>query len=138
MLPYNPEEAINEKKTATPGIYTFFVEKSEKKIWNDNETTSLTLKVNLGDREVTVFDTMYYTPKALFRIAQFADCCGIDKPTEHDHYQGAQGTANFKVNDKGYLEVKWYESKKVAKAGATTEESPKSWNSKEEIDEIPF
>lgn len=138
MLPYNPEEAKNERKPAKPGIYPFFVEKSEKKVWENKETTSLTLKVDLGEHSVTVFDTMYYTPKALFRIAQFAECCGIDKPTEHTDYEGAQGTANFIVNDKGFLAVRWYETKKVAQVGANKEEAPKDWNSKEEIDEIPF
>jgi len=134
MLPYNPEEAKNERKTATPGVYPFFVEKSEEKHYEGKEYTNLTLKVDVGDREVTVYDSMYYTSKALYRIAQFAQCCGIDKPTEHSHYEGAAGTANFIVNDKGFLAIRWY----ITSDGPVTASEVTAEDTKKEIDEIPF
>lgn len=133
MLPYNPEDAVNTRSTVEPGVYQFFVEKAEGKEWNGSETTNLTLKVNLGDREVTAYDTIYYTSKALFRIAQFSECCGIDKPTEHDHYEGAQGVANFIVDDKGYLKVKWYEAKQDGDEIATHQKAATP-----EVEELPF
>lgn len=135
MLPYNPEEAVDEKSpTIEPGIYPFFVEKSEEKHYKEKEYTNLTLKVTVGDREVTCFDSMYYTPKALFRIAQFAECTNIDKPTEHSHYEGASGTANFVLNDKGFLSVRWYVTDKVPVKAAQTSTT----TTQEEIDTIPF
>ena len=135
MLPYNPEEAVSgtERIEVEPGVYPFFVEKAEEKIWDGQTTTNLTLKVNVGDREITCFDTMYYTSKSLYRIAKFAECCGIDKPTEHEHYEGAAGLANFDKNDKGYLKVKWYEERKDGDEIKTHQKAPTP-----EVEELPF
>jgi len=135
MLPYNPDEAKNERKTIKPGVYPFFVEKAvESKTLDDKEYTALTLKVSIDDRDVTCFDNMYYTPKALFRIAQFSEACGIDKPTEHDHYVGAQGKANFDLNERGFLNVKWY----ITDGPVQSVPTAPMENSSAEIDEIPF
>jgi hypothetical protein len=111
----NVEEKSPMKKDE-PGDYFFEVVDAKNKTAQSsgNVYTSLVMMVDTGEREAKVFTSMFYSEKSLFRLKQFIDATGVTPPKEPEDYIGASGKAHFVLNDKGYLEPKWYISKAEA------------------------
>ncbi len=125
------------KKEYPEGEYFFEVTDSrEKESKAGNVYTSLVLAVEIDDNTIKVFDNVFYSEKALFRIKQIMDSTGIDRPTEHDHFIGAKGKAKFVKGDNGYLEVKWYISQ--VEAGVSVKEVKDTFTAPVEPKDIPF
>jgi len=103
------------RKEYPEGEYFFEIKSAiEKKATTGTEYTSLVLAVDIDGDTVNVYDNVFYSEKALFRLKQIVDATGMKQPEETDDYIGESGKAKFVVGEKGYLEVKWYISKSDA------------------------
>jgi len=112
---FDPAKLV-ENKTAKvePGRYAFTVESASWKTnKNGNEYVSLELKVDAG-KGIRVFDSLYTTDKALWRVKAFMEAVGMDfsDPPEKDYlpvaFAGKLGGASFITGDRGYLEVEYF------------------------------
>lgn len=111
---YNPADKAEGSGPvkAKPGKYRFRVEEATEKTFNSgNEGCRLVLLVAaFSDRDVKVFDNLIYVPNSLWKTEQFLASLGFDfnhSPEVH-RLVGKTGEAEFRINEKGYLEVDTY------------------------------
>jgi len=107
---YNLDEvAETGKKVFAPGEYNFTVKEAKEKTAKTGTVyTALTLEVETDNGECKVFDNIFYSDKALFKLKAFVGTTGINPPKETEDFIGSMGKAKFIVGDSGFLEVKWY------------------------------
>ena len=112
ILEFNPEEA-SDKSEVAQGVYNFTVENIEPRVFRTGKKgMTATLCVFLENKMVKVYENMYYTSRALWKIKEL--CKAVDVPWPGDgqgldsnDLLGKAGRAYF-GRDKGekYLKVK--------------------------------
>lgn len=110
-LPSYNLDSVEEtgKKVFAPGDYSFTVKDAKEKTAKTGTVyTALTLEVETDNGECKVFDNIFYSEKALFKLKAFVGTTGMNPPKETEDFIGAMGKAKFIVGDSGFLEVKWY------------------------------
>ena len=107
---YNPND-YEEMPSIEDGEYFFTVDGAEEKQFRTgSEGCALKLSVAATmDKDITVYDNLIYTSKALWKTKQFLWALGLDfdNPPEVYELVGKQGRAKFKREDK-YLKVEEY------------------------------
>lgn len=98
-----------------PGDYTFKVDDiQEKNFKSGSSGLSVKLLAGVGDRDVTVYDTVVVEPAAgknntIWRLKALAGALGFDAENiDTNKLLGKFGRASFKLED-GYLRVDRYE-----------------------------
>ena len=120
---YDPSKAAFEAKS---GKYDFVVmSANEQTSKSSNEMIALELQVNIGDREIKVYDYLVFHPKCTNKIHDFCDVTGLpfDGSLTAVQCDGCKGRANFvlgeaKANGNRYLEVGYYLTNKFAESPA--------------------
>lgn len=127
---YNPQGyERSEGGGGKEGRYRFKIDNAEEGTYGKNKTpgANVTFLVDAGGtRDITCFKTFWYTDKSRWVLDQFLTALGFDfmKPPEVYELVNRFGEADFKKNDKGYLEpVKFYPVE-GAGAGATRDDEP--------------
>ena len=114
---YNPSDKTeNEGGRAEPGVYPFVVDQITETVFRSgNSGWKVELMVGaFPDRDIRVFDNMVNTPNALWKFEQFCQAFGFDFTSpppggwKPEQFIGKQGTADFEMGDRGYLQVKFY------------------------------
>ena len=102
------------------GEYFFEIKDAKEKTAKTGTVyTALTLDVETSTGQCKVFDNVFYSEKALFKLKQLVDATGMSQPKETEDFIGATGKAKFILGERGYLEVKWY----ISRAEATLNSS---------------
>lgn len=120
-------EASIRKKYPAGEWFFEIVEAKEKTAGTGTDYTSLVLEVETSEGNAKVYDNVYYSEKALFKLKQIVDSTGIKPPEDTIDYIGATGKAKFLINKDGFLFVKWY----ISKADAALNDSPEIKKAKE-------
>ena len=112
ILEFNPEEAA-DKSEITNGVYNFTIEGIEPRVFSTGKKgLTATLCVFMDNRMIKVYENMYYTSRALWKIRELCKCVGTAWPKDgvgldSKDLLGKAGKAYF-GRDKGekYLKVK--------------------------------
>jgi hypothetical protein len=128
MFKCNPKDKTEGGGSAKPGIYPYVVDQITEKTFNSgNDGWKVELMVGaFPDRDIRVFCNLVNVPAALFMMEQFCNAHGVDfNSGEYDprDFEGKAGRAEFKNNEKGYLEVKAF-LPASANNGPDTRKSP--------------
>ena len=111
-LGYNPSEMDPSAGRAEPGTYRFRVdEAAETTFRSGSHGLKLVLLVAAyADRDISVYDNLVYHPKALWKVDAMLKSVGLDfsSPPEAHELIGRQGVAEFRLGERGYLEVAKY------------------------------
>lgn len=129
----DPDDPSPQGRRAAPGTYSFVVDDCEDKTWSTgNKGVAIQLKVAaFEDKDITVYDRLTFTKKALWKVQQLLISLGMDpadQPT-NDEVVGKQGVCKFDLgkerDGKRYLEpVEYMEPGTEATGAWETNESP--------------
>lgn len=135
---YNLDTVEDKGRKEYPEGEYFFEIKSatEKTATTGTVYTSLVLAVDIDGDTVNVYDNMFYSEKALFRLKQLVEATGMKNPEDNDDFIGESGKAKFVVGEKGYLEVRWYISK--SDAGLNSKSVAAEVFKTPTVDNVPF
>jgi len=103
---YDPEESSGQSHV--PGIYTYrVVNIGDRTFSTGSHGVGMELSVSMGASKVKVYANLVMVPKALWKVKEFTDSLGVefDPPPSNDSLIGREGEAEFKLGEKGYLEV---------------------------------
>lgn len=98
-LNFNPNDAA-DKAEVPQGVYDFRVSSIQERVFGTGtEGMTATLDVFLEDRMIKVYENLYYTKKALWRIRELCKCVSVDWPEDggldSEDLIGKSGTAFF-------------------------------------------
>ena len=109
MPNFNPEDV--KTNAVEEGVYPFTVMNAElRESKAGNEMISLDLAFDVGnDKPLTCFEYLVFTEKALWKVKEFCDACGLKEQfasgvIEPDDCIGAEGKAKLVKGEK-YMEV---------------------------------
>ena len=99
-LNFDPNDAA-DKAEIPQGVYDFKINNIQERVFGTGtEGITATLDVFLEDqgRIIKVYENLYYTKKALWRIRELCKCVSVDWPEDgldSDDLLGKSGTAFF-------------------------------------------
>jgi hypothetical protein len=113
-LNYDPSKKSDDEGGDYPplkgGKYEFKVEEADETTFKSGNS-GLKVKLLVGytnGRDVPCFCNLVYTDNMLWKVEDFMDSIGLDFENPPDAWElvGKTGWAEFKVNERGYFEVK--------------------------------
>lgn len=141
-MTYNPDEATESVERAVAGTYDFTVDQLEELTFRSgNPGAKAVLRVQaFNDRDVKVYASFVYVPKALWKLRQFFECVGMDfkRPPPVEAFAGLKGRAEFITGEKGYLEVDNFLPAFPAKAPAVAPMGYQTPVTPPADDDVPF
>ena len=78
-----------------------------------NEMINLEMQFDVGgEKPMTCYESLVFTPKAVFKIKQFCDAVGLQDKWESENLEaddciGAEGKARLAKGEK-YMEIQWF------------------------------
>lgn len=145
---YNPNTPDEGGGSAKPGIYAWKLDDIQEKTFSSgNKGAKATLLVDVDGRFIKVFCNLVDSPKSIWMIKGFMAAMGLDykaPPASPLELIGRLGRAEFKVGDKGYLEVKKFieaasvQTAPSAPAASTKTSAAQVPSTPKSDDDVPF
>jgi len=136
ILDFDPEESAG-KSEVSRGVYQFRItDVEQRKFGTGTKGCTVTFDVFLADRVIRVYENMFYTPKALWKIEELCKAIGIKfkKGMDSEEFVRQSGRAFFgrKKNDK-YLSLMEFITRPEGERSPTEEPPPSVVD-----EEVPF